>query len=310
MVSLRLLTLLSSATEIVHALGLGEFQVGRSHECDFPETVQTLPACTKASIPQDVPSGEIDALVRERAESLVSIYEIDAELLRRLNPTHIITQTQCNICAVSLGDVQKVMRQQLEVAAEVVPLEALALEGLWQDILRVARACGHADAGESLVSELKDRLRSIETTAQGAKRRPSLAAVEWLDPLMAAGNWVPELIEIAGGRGLLGTAGQHSPYMTFEELRESDPDLIAAMPCGFDLDRTRAEMVHLTQLPGWEDLRAVRERHVFLCDGNQYMNRSGPRLVDSAQIFAEMLHPELFPPALRGVGWEPFDSTA
>ena len=125
---------------------------------------------------------------------------------------------------------------------------------------------------------------------------------------MAAGNWVPELIEIAGGRSLLGTAGQHSPYMTFEELRESDPDVIAAMPCGFDLDRTRTEMVHVTRLPGWRDLRAVREDRVFVCDGNQYMNRSGPRLVDSAQIFAEMLHRDLFPPELQGIGWEPFNS--
>ncbi len=308
--TLRLLPLLSSATEIVHALGLGEFQIGRSHECDFPKSVEALPACTKASIPLNVSSGEIDRLVRERAESLVSIYEIDSELLKRLNPTHIITQTQCNICAVSLGDVQKAMQQQLDVAAEVVPLEALALDGLWNDILRVARTCGHADAGAALVKKLQDRLSAIEATAQRAKHRPSLAAIEWLDPLMAAGNWVPELIEIAGGRSLLGVTGQHSPYMTFEALRESDPDVIAAMPCGFDLDRTRAEMVHLTQMPGWKDLRAVREHRVFICDGNQYMNRSGPRLVDSARIFAELLHPDLFHSELRGVGWEPFDATA
>ena len=170
--TLRLLPLLSSATEIVHALGLGEFQVGRSHECDYPKSVEALPACTKASIPLDVSSGAIDRLVRERAESLVSIYEIDSELLKRLNPTHIITQTQCQICAVSLGDVQKAMQQQLDVAAEVVPLEALALDGLWHDITRVACACGHADAGESLVEKLQGRLRAIETTAQRATRRP------------------------------------------------------------------------------------------------------------------------------------------
>ncbi|MDQ2843654.1 MAG: cobalamin-binding protein [Acidobacteriota bacterium] len=302
--SLRILSLLSSATEIVHALGLGEYQVGRSHECDYPPVVLELPVCSRPSFPVSGSSAEIDRLVKERLASALSIYELDAALIGSLSPTHLLTQTQCKVCAVSLEDVEKALQNELRTGARVISLEPFALVDLWSDIRRVAGGCGKEDAGNKLVCMLQARMLAIEQQARLSSVRPRVAAIEWLDPLMAVGNWVPELIELAGGRNLFGVAGQHSPWMTWEEVVAADPDIIVALPCGFDLARTRSEMHCLCDRPGWNRLKAVQSGNVFVCDGNQFMNRPGPRLVESLQIFAEIFHPEEFPAALEGIGWE------
>lgn len=304
MEELRLLPLIASATEIVHALGLGRFQVGRSHECDYPESVLALPVCTRPAIPVSGSSEEIDRLVKERVASAVSVYEIDYDLVRKLRPTHIITQTQCKVCAVSLEDVERALKAQIATNARVISLEPYALDDLWRDIRQVANACKYQNRGEELIASLQERISMLAVKAQSAPWKPSVAAIEWLEPLMPAGNWVPELIEMAGGRNLFGIAGQHSPWMMWDQVIAGDPDIITVLPCGFDLARTRQEMYWLSNRPGWVDLRAVRTGDVFLCDGNQYMNRPGPRLVESLQIFAEILHPELFPAQLEGLGWE------
>ncbi len=289
-------------------MGLGAFQVGRSHECDYPPSVLSLPVCTAPTIAVSGSSADIDRLVNERVASAVSVYKVDAGLVKSLRPTHILTQTQCKVCAVSLEDVERAIREEISIDARVVSLEPYALVDLWRDIERVARACGCAEAGESLVQSLKARMRAIELRAaeQGAAtdRKPTVAAIEWLEPLMAGGNWVPELIEMVAGENLFGVAGQHSPWMTWEQLVAADPDVLIALPCGFDLQRTRGEMYWLTDRPAWNDLRAVRSGRVFVCDGNQFMNRPGPRLVESLQIFAEILHPKVFDPTLEHVGWE------
>ncbi len=304
MPDLRLLPLIASATEIIHALGLGEFQIGRSHECDFPAAVARLPVCTRPTIPVSGSSDEIDRFVKERLASAVSVYEVDSALIRELRPTHIITQTQCKVCAVSLDDVERALRSEIQTDARVISLEPYALGDLWADIWRVGVACGCPDRAEQLLTSLKQRISEIRDRAATAQTRPSVAAIEWLEPLMPAGNWVPELIEMAAGRNLFGVAGQHSPWMSWDEVIEADPDVIVALPCGFDLARTRNEMPWLRNRPGWNDLRSVRSGEVYVCDGNQYMNRPGPRLVESLQIFAEILHPELFPPTLEHDGWE------
>ena len=301
---LRLLSLLPSATEIIHALGLGRFQVGRSHECDYPPCVLDLPACTRPAIPVTGSSAEIDQLVKKRLTAALSIYEVNADLLRTLQPTHIITQTQCKVCAVSLDDVHLALASQINVPAKIIPLEPYVLADLWSSIRHITHECEEIEAGEKLVAELQEGINAIEKRASATETRPSVAAIEWLDPLMAGGNWVPELIEKAGGQNLFGIAGQHSPWMTCEQLVESDPDVIIALPCSFDLQRTRSEMIHLEKRREWKDLKAVRAGQVFVCDGNQYMNRPGPRLVESLQIFAEILRPERFPPHLKGLGWE------
>ena len=304
MAELRLLPLISSATEIVHALGLGQFQVGRSHECDFPHAVLELPICTRPAIAVDGSSPEIDALVKDRVRRALSVYDVDAARIKSLAPTHIITQTQCEVCAVSLADVERALQSEFEPNARVISLEPYALADLWADIYRVAGACGHSDAADRLIGVLQNRMSAIQNRAQSAARTPSVAAIEWVEPLMAGGNWVPELIAMANGRNLFGVAGQHSPWMTWEELIEANPDTIVVLPCGFDLARTRSEMHWLTSRVGWQALNAVKTGKVFLCDGNQFMNRPGPRLVESLQMFAEILHPELFPPLLEHSGWE------
>jgi iron complex transport system substrate-binding protein len=291
---LRILPLLASATEIVHALGLGDFQVGRSHECDYPHGVSNLPVCTAPAIRVDGSSAEIDFLVKQQLTNALSIYTVDSALIAELNPTHIITQTQCKVCAVSLEDVEAALQQQTGTEAKIVSLEPYALRDLWSDILRVGNACGCPDGAHALIESLKARMAAISAVALATPHRPRVAALEWLEPLMAAGNWVPELIEMAGGENLFGRAGEHSPWMTWEELVNADPDVIIALPCGFDLERTRSEMHWLTDRPAWPHLKAVQTGRVYLCDGNQYMNRPGPRLVDSLQILARIVHPDLF----------------
>ena len=301
---LRILSLLSSATEIVHALGLGEFQIGRSHECDYPSEVLKMPICSRPSFPVSGSSDEIDRLVKDRVAGALSIYELDSDLIRELRPTHILTQTQCKVCAVSLEDVERATRDGLTTDAKIIALEPYALIDVWDDIRRVGISCGEAAMAENLILRLKGQLNEIQRRARDADAHPTVAAIEWLEPLMAGGNWVPELIEMANGRNLFGVAGEHSPWMTWEQIRAADPDVVVTLPCGFDLERTRAEMHWLEKRAGWRELRAVQNKNVFVCDGNQFMNRPGPRLLESLRIFAEVIHPALFEPTLEGVGWE------
>ncbi len=306
MTELRLLPLLSSATEIVHALGLGKYQVGRSHECDYPPCVLDLPVCSEPTFPVDGSSAEIDRLVKDRLRQALSIYQLDHAAIRALQPTHIITQTQCKVCAVSLDDVEKLLQDELSSPAEIIALEPYALADLWRDIERIAGRCNHAQNGAALIEQLKTQMREIEKRAKTAATRPTVAAIEWLEPLMSAGNWIPELIEMAGGENLFGIAGQHSPWMTWQEIIEADPDILIALPCGFDITRTRNEMHWLAGRKDWQSLRAVKNGKVFVCEGNQFMNRPGPRLVESLRIFAEIIHPELIPPQMERSGWQRF----
>ena len=285
------MSLISSATEIVSALGQFHSLVGRSHECDFPDGVKDLPVCTRPAISVSGDSREIDSLVKDRLRSALSVYEVFPDVLERLQPTHIITQTQCEVCAVSLKDVEAALGAGLSCSPEVVSLNPNSLSDVWDDIRRVARALGIAERGESLVEELKGRMCATSRWALSDGDRPTVACIEWLEPLMAAGNWVPELVEMAGGVNLFGEAGKHSPWMSWEQLVAADPDVIVIMPCGWDAARTEPEMHWLTDRAEWEGLRAVRNSRVHLTDGNQYFNRPGPRLVESLEILAGILHP-------------------
>ena len=184
----------------------------------------------------------------------------------------------------------------------------MSLNDVWSDIRTVGRSLGVDDRAEAVVRRLQNELDQVSAEVPRSARRPSLACLEWIDPQMSAGNWVPELVEIAGGECLLGLPGRHSPWLAWEELLASDPDVIAVMPCGFDIARTRREMPALTQDPRWHTLRAVREGRVFLTDGNQFFNRPGPRLVESARILAEILHPEHFANSMQERGWVTFES--
>lgn len=287
---MRIVSLIASATEIVHALGLTPFQLGRSHECDYPDEIRALPVCTAPAIAVDGSSAEIDALVRERVASAISVYEVSTSVLESLRPTHVITQTHCRVCAVSLDDVERALAASVSSRPKLVSLEPNSLDDIWSDIRRVADACGIPERGDRLVAELQERIVRISVACHRSNARPKVACIEWLEPLMASGNWVPELIGLANGENLFGDAGRHSPAMTWEQLLASDPDVVIVTPCGFDLERTGREMYWLTDRPDWMELRAARTGQVYLIDGNQYMNRPGPRVVDSLEIVAGILH--------------------
>ena len=304
----RIVSLIPSATEIVAALGWGDRLVGRSHECDYPLAVQSLPVCTAPKFNPEGDSAAIHQRVTDLLQSALAVYAVNTELLAQLQPTHIVTQAQCEVCAVSLSDVEQAVAELTEVKPTIVSLQPAVLSDVWQDMLTV----GEASAGstgkqqaESAIAALKQRVNGcvarVETVAQ---ERPTVACIEWIEPLMAAGNWVPELVELAGGISCFGTIGQHSPWITWEALIEADPEIIVVMPCGYTLAQTRAELSTLMGHPGWQQLNAVQNNRVYVVDGNQYFNRPGPRLVDSLEILAEIFYGEQTPYRYRSQGWQ------
>jgi iron complex transport system substrate-binding protein len=299
----RIVSLIASSTEIVHALGFGEQMVGRSHECDYPESVKDLPVCTEPKFRTDGTSYEIDQRVKAVLQEALSVYRVDASKLESLKPSHIITQTQCEVCAVSLSDVEAAACRLISSRPTIVSLEPNRLADIWQDILRVGTALGAQREAEELIDNLKKRVNEVSERAQASKK-PKIAFIEWLDPLMTGGNWMPELIELAGGENVFADAKGRAPRVSWQDVAERDPDVIVISPCGFDLDRTRSEMLLLRNNQVYLGLRAVTAGGVFLVDGNQFMNRPGPRIVDSLAIFAEILHPTLFPPGHKDRGWQ------
>lgn len=305
----RIVSLIASATEIVAALGFRDRLVGRSHECDFPPDVVSLPACSEPKIDVEGTSREIDDRVKAVLADATSVYRVFAETLEELRPTVIVTQTQCEVCAVSLRDVEQAVCDLVSSQPRVVACEPNALADVWNDIRKVAAAVDAPERGEQLVNDLQRRLDALSEQTRAIPERPRIGCIEWIDPLMAAGNWVPELVEIAGGENVFGIAGQHSPWMTWEDLLREDPEVLAILPCGFDIPRCLAELSVLTEDPRWSRLQAVQSGRVYVTDGNQYFNRPGPRLAESAEIFAEILYPQRFDFGHEGRGWIRFDET-
>jgi len=267
---------------MVDALGAIDLLVGRSHECDYPASVRDLPACTKPLIDVDADSRTIDEQVKNSVRSALSIYEVFDDVLARLQPTHILTQVQCEVCAVSLRDVERSIASRLASAPQLVALNPASLADIWDDFRRVGEAVGVNP--EPVISDLKARMTPVRSP-----NPPTVACIEWIEPLMAAGNWTPELIHLAGGIDVFGKPGIHSPWITWDELQARDPDVIIVAPCGFDLARTRDEMYWLTDRPDFARLKAVRTRRLFLADGNQFFNRPGPRIVETLRIIGQML---------------------
>jgi iron complex transport system substrate-binding protein len=250
------------------------------------------------------PSAEIDRQVKERLERALSLYEVDSAALRALAPDVIVTQTQCEVCAVSLEDVERALADWAGPRVRLVSLHPDVLADIWADIQRVATALDAPDRGAALVADLQARMAALAERARALGERPRIACVEWIEPLMAGGNWMPELVALAGGQDCLAQAGAHSAQIAFKDLAAADPEVILVQPCGFDMARTRAEMPALAAQPGWADLGAVKAGRVYLTDGNQYFNRPGPRIVDSLEILAEILHPEAFDFGHQGHGWK------
>lgn len=291
---MKIVSLLPSATEIVCALGLAEQLVGISHECDFPPEIAGRPVLTAPKVDPTADSATIDAAVRQLVRDGLSVYRIDTQRLARLQPDLIVTQDQCEVCAVSYADVLAATQAVLATPANIVSLRPSRLDDIFDDIQRVADAAQCAAAGAALTCSLRERLDALRTRAAHVHSRPRVACVEWMAPLMVAGNWVPELVELVGGTCDLVAAGAHSPTLGWDDLIAYAPDVVILMPCGFKLEQTQRELARLTGHAAWSRLPAVQNQRVYAVDGNAYFNRPGPRIVDSAELLAGLVQPGLF----------------
>ena len=301
---MKIVSLLPSATEIVAALGMADHLVARSHECDWPSRVEPLPVLTAPKMNPQANATTIDRDVRALVQDGLSVYQLDAEAIQRLAPDFVITQSQCELCAVSLKEVAQALRDWTspQAAPELVSLEPMCLADIAKDITLVAQSLGVEAAGAALNAQLADGFSNLraQTAALPSQR---VFFMEWTAPLMGAGNWMPETIAAAGGEVVLGQEGAHSPVVSWAEVAEADPQVILVGPCGFSIERARQEMAALVDLPAYQNLRAVRSGDVYLVNGNHFFNRPGPRLLQSAQIVAEILHPQVFAPSNHGSGW-------
>jgi iron complex transport system substrate-binding protein len=299
----RIVSLLASATEIVCALGAGEMLVGRSHECDNPDWVRRLPPCSHPAFDVSVSSGEIDREVRRRLHSGEPLYLVHGELIRELRSDLLITQSHCEVCAVTPGDVHRSCGH----VARQLALSATSLEEIFQSILRISQEIGLEGRGEALVSRERDRLEAVREKA-AAFRRPSVIILEWTEPVFAMGNWGPELVEIANGELLIGQKGEYSTAIPAEQVRDADPEWLIVAPCGFNLERSLREQSVLEQHPWWRELQAVRNGRVAFADGNLFFNRSGMTISETAEIIAEILHGVPFGQKTEGVHWRRIES--
>ncbi|VTU02498.1 abc transporter substrate-binding protein : ABC-type Fe3+-hydroxamate transport system, periplasmic component OS=Chloracidobacterium thermophilum (strain B) GN=Cabther_B0043 PE=4 SV=1: Peripla_BP_2 [Gemmataceae bacterium] len=291
---MRIVSLLPSATEIVCELGLGNALVGVTHECDHPPFVADLPKVTRTLIPHDAGSRDIDALVRERLKSQRALYTLDLPTLERLAPTLVVTQALCDVCAVAEAEVTAAACS-LPGRPRVVNLEPMSLEDVLDTLRVVGRAAGVVGRGEAVVPDLRRRVGEVAARSDRVAARPRVVLLEWLDPPFSCGHWSPELVRLAGGDEVIGRAGHPSRTLSWEEVVAARPDVVFVACCGFSLDRTLVDVPGLAARPGWADLPAVRAGRVFVTDGNAYFSRPGPRLVDSLEILAHALHPDVHP---------------
>jgi iron complex transport system substrate-binding protein len=289
---MRIASLLPSATEIVCAVGGRKDLVGRSHECDYPPDVETVPVLTRARIGPIARSRAIDAAIREVLAEALAVYAIDLEGLRQAAPDVIVTQDLCDVCAVSLDDVHAALARLAQKNVVIANLHPTRLEDIWADVRRVSDAIGRAEAGGEVVRDRTARVERIAERARRATRRPAVLSIEWIDPVMIGGMWMPELIALAGGEPLVTIPGQHAPTLATPQLAALDPEVLVIKPCGFDRERTLAELTTLRQTLPWSAWGP--RRRVYVADGNAYFNRPGPRIVESLEILAACVHPETF----------------
>ena len=291
---MRIVSLLPSATEIVCELGLGDQLVGVTHECDYPPFVRSLPKVTQTLVPHDAPSGEIDALVRERLKGARALYSLDLEVLERLRPELIVTQALCDVCAVAESEVTAAACS-LPGAPRVVNLEPMRLAEVFDCLRLVGDAAGIPARAAETVARLEARVAAVEQRTRTIRARPRVALLEWVDPPFGCGHWSPEIVRLAGGVEVIGREGQPSQTTAWSDFVAAAPEVVVVACCGFDAARTRQDLPLLASYPGFRELPAVRAGRVYLLDGNAYFSRPGPRLVDSLEILAHALHPEVHP---------------
>jgi iron complex transport system substrate-binding protein len=291
----RIVSLLPAATEIAAALGLMENVVGVSHECDFPEEANARPRVTRCPVHESwLSSREIDDWVRRALRENGTIYTIDEMLLRKLRPDVILTQRLCDVCAVAYGTVAR-LAESLPGPPQVVNLEPSSLSDIFDDIRRVGKACGMTDRADKVVAELSTRVKGVRERAAKISARPRCFLMEWIDPPFCSGHWGPELVEIGGGHDPLGRKHQPSVEIKWEAVLQARPEVIVLALCGYDVDRARRDYDLLRKFPGFDSLPAAQKNRIHIVDASAYFARPGPRIVDSLEILASILHPEEFP---------------
>ena len=292
---MRVCSLLPGATEIAFALGLGDDVVGVTHECDYPAEARQKPVVVHGLVDSNrMTSLEIDRWVGERLGSNQGLYLLDEERLREAAPDVILTQGLCDVCAIDYNEVVAAS-ETLAKKPKIVSLTPNCLTDVLDDVARVGEATGQRHIAERVVEELEQRISSVREQAATSSARPRVACLEWFDPIYLAGHWVPEMIEIAGAEDVLGRRGEPSEKVEWQSIRESTPEIIVLMPCGFDVPRTLREAGVLERLEGWHDLPAVKAGKVFAVNGHAFFSRPGPRLVDGLEILAHIIHPKIFP---------------
>jgi len=306
---MRIVSLLPAATEWVCAFGREDDLVGRSHECDYPESVQDVPVVTEAAYASDGDSAAIDAAVQAQLQDGLSLYEVDLERLRALEPDLIVTQDQCEVCAVSLPELEAQLGEWTGGTPEVVSMRPQTLKEVMDEALRLARAMDALGNAMEVLANLETGLRVLQNKigvdrTTNPQSLPSVACIEWMEPLMVAGHWMPDVVRMAGGRPVLGTSGEPTEPVEWADLRDADPDVLALMPCGFTIDETRRDLHYLTERPEWEALAAVQNQEVALFDGNAYFNRPGSRLYRAIELLASVLYPERARPSPSVAAWE------
>ncbi len=286
---MKIVSLLPSSTEIVARLGLEKNLVGVSHECDFPESVASLPKLTSSTINTRSSSGDIHRSVMELMKSAVSVYDLDVDLLKSLQPDFILTQDLCDVCAVSFQQVEQACREVLDSNARIISLKPKMLGDIWDDIQNVADQL--SVSGNAFREEVESRIKAAQTRlADKPHPLPKVLTIEWVDPVYIGGMWLPEMIELAGGSVCLAKSGQPAPVVNLEDLAKIEPDVVVVKPCGYKLEQTLKELELLKQqLPEWS-----QPPRIYLVDGNSYFNRPGPRILDSLEILAFCIHPETF----------------
>lgn len=287
---MRIASLLSSATEIVHELGLGDDLVAISHECDYPRELMDRPVVSRSRFdPTGLSAGEVDAEVRRSMEEHGSVYEVDGDALQALRPEVVLTQAVCEVCAVPTGSVEKAV-EGLHPAPRVVSLDAHSLEEIYLTVRQVAEAAGSPGAGKELISSMRERIDRVAERVAG-RPRPRVLLLEWLDPLFVPGHWVPQMVELAGGESLAGTAGAPSAQVSEDELSGLDPDVLLLAPCGWGLEEARKDADRHRELLERLAPRAISNGCAFLMDG-AYVSRSGPRVVEGIEAMAVVIHPD------------------
>lgn len=304
-ITTKIVTLIPSATEIVAFLGQKNSIIGRSHECDYPHGLNHVAKLTSPKINVDGTSLEIDKQINTILENSLSVYKVDVQKLKDLDPDFIITQAHCEVCAVSFSEVENIVSKNLNKNTKIISLQPNTLNDVFNDIKRVAKDLNiENEFNNKLIESLNKRLLKIKKLSQEQESKPTIACIEWMDPLMIAGNWIPEMVKISGGTNILGKSGNDSHWIKFEELINKDPDIIIFLPCGFNIKKTQEELkIILKKNDSWKELKAFKNEKLFVADGNQFFNRPGPRLIESLEIFAEVIHPKIFNFKHEGTGF-------